>query len=178
MALAAGLNFSDVLDSLGMLPFERGFLGLECAGVVTEVGEGVRWFHPGDAVLAMAPGSFASHVTVRAELAVHKPKNLSFTEAAAVPVNYLAAWYALHGLAGISPGRRILIHAAAGGTGMAAVRLALKADAEVIGTASLGKWESLRKMGVHHIMDLMNWAMKTHPISAMGSWVSRASTSG
>lgn len=149
---AAGLNFRDVLYSLGLYPGGAVPLGNECAGEVAALGEGVEGFAVGDAVLAMAPGSFASFVTTRAEWVRHKPTALSDPEAATIPVAFLTSCYALHHLAGMSRGERVLIHAAAGGVGMAAVQLAGRVGAEVFATASPGKWPVVKSLGVEHVM--------------------------
>jgi acyl transferase domain-containing protein/NADPH:quinone reductase-like Zn-dependent oxidoreductase/acyl carrier protein/SAM-dependent methyltransferase/GNAT superfamily N-acetyltransferase len=149
---ATGLNFIDVLDALGLLPYERaGGLGGECAGEVVAVGEGVEWLKAGDRAVALAAGSFSAYVTTRAELAAVYPDQLSPVEAVTVPIAFLTAYYALHQVARIQAGDRVLIHAAAGGTGMAAVQLAQQAGAEVYATASPGKWEALRALGVEHL---------------------------
>jgi NADPH:quinone reductase-like Zn-dependent oxidoreductase/acyl carrier protein len=149
---ATGLNFIDVLDALDLLPYERaGGLGVECAGEVVAVGEGVERLKAGDRAVALAAGSFSAYVTTRAELATVYPDQLSPVEAATVPIAFLTACYALHRVARIQAGERVLIHAAAGGTGMAAVQLAQQAGAEVYATASPGKWEALRALGVEHL---------------------------
>jgi len=145
---ATGLNFIDVLDALGLLPFERNWFGVECAGEVVAVGDEVKDFQPGDGVIALAPGSFSQFVTTDARMVILKPENLSFEEAATIPANFLTAYYALNKIAKISTGNRILIHAAAGGTGMAAVQIAQQAGAEVFATASPPKWKKLQAMGI------------------------------
>ncbi|ERN42091.1 polyketide synthase module [Rubidibacter lacunae KORDI 51-2] len=159
---ATGLNFLDVVAALDLIPSEvdgvsqaelkaMGVLGGECAGVVAAVGAEVTTVAVGDAVVALAPGAFGSFVTVGAEAVAPKPSSLSFEEAAAIPVNFLTASYALQEIARLAPGQRVLIHAAAGGTGMAAVRIAQQLGAEVFATASPGKWDTLRALGVRHI---------------------------
>ncbi|MGB3534209.1 MAG: SDR family NAD(P)-dependent oxidoreductase, partial [Microcoleaceae cyanobacterium] len=148
-----GLNFIDILDSLGVLPFERNWFGVECAGEIVAVGEDVKHLKIDDAVIALAPGSFSQYVTVNAELVTLKPSHLSFEEAATIPANFITAYYALHHLANISKGDKILIHSAAGGTGMAAVKIAKAAGAEVFATASFSKWEFLKSLGIQHIMN-------------------------
>ncbi|WP_293067350.1 SDR family NAD(P)-dependent oxidoreductase [Okeania sp. SIO2B3] len=169
---ATGLNFLDVVSALGLLPqevdgvsqkhlVEMESFGGECAGEVVAVGSEVTDFHVGDLVMTMAHGSFSEYVTVDANYVAPKPENLSFEEAASIPANFLTAYYALHHVAKIKAGvhgtngqrQRILIHAAAGGTGMAAVQIAMEAGAEVFATASPPKWEALRNMGVKHIMN-------------------------
>jgi NADPH:quinone reductase-like Zn-dependent oxidoreductase/acyl carrier protein len=146
--LASGLNFRDVLNTLGMFPGDAGPLGNECAGVVVRVGADVDRVAPGDAVMAFGAGMFRRYVTVDARQVVAKPANLSWDEAAGTPLVFLTAWYALHDLASLRRGERILVHAAAGGVGMAAVQVAHMLGAEVLATASPSKWDVLRALGV------------------------------
>ena len=149
---AAGLNFRNVLDVLGILPYSFGdTIGDECAGEVAAVGAGVTNVQAGDRVVAIAYGSFSHYVTTGATLVAPIPANLSYADAASIPINFLTAHYGLHRMAQIQPGDRVLVHAATGGTGMAAVQIAQAAGAVVYGTASPGKWETLREMGVAHI---------------------------
>ena len=150
---ATGLNFIDVLDGLGLLPFEREWFGVECVGEVVRVGEGVNELKKGDRVLALAPGSFSQYVTITTQLVSHCPKNLTIEEAATIPANFLTAYYALHRLGKIKKGDRILIHSAAGGTGMAALQIAQQVGAEVFATASPNKWEFLKSLGVKNVMN-------------------------
>ncbi len=132
---AAGLNFRDVLNALGMYPGKAGPLGGECAGVVTRVGAGVQGFTPGDSVMAFAQGSLASRVTVRASWVSRRPRGIGAAEASALPIAFLTARYALERLANLQPGERVLIHAGAGGVGMAAIQLAQARGAVVYATA-------------------------------------------
>ena len=150
---ATGLNFRDVLNALNLYPGDAGPLGLECVGEVVAVGAGVERLSVGDRVMAIAPASFSQFVTVSADLAVLKPKSLSTTEAATVPTAFLTAYYALVELGKLKAGDRVLIHAAAGGVGQAAVQIARNAGAEVFATASLSKWEFLRQQGIEHIFN-------------------------
>lgn len=143
---AAGVNFLDVLNALGMVEIPA--LGLEFAGVVTEVGSSVKGLKVGDPVLGLARGSFGSSIVVDARQVVRMPGNLSFEEAATIPMTFLTAWYGLHVLGGMKSGEKVLVHAAAGGVGMAAVQLARLHGAEVYGTASEPKWPALRKLGL------------------------------
>ncbi|WP_328314311.1 amino acid adenylation domain-containing protein [Streptomyces sp. NBC_00442] len=143
---AAGVNFLDVLNALGMVEIPA--FGLEFAGVVTEVGGSVDQVKVGDAVLGLARGSFASEVVTDARQVVRMPEHLTFEEAATIPMTFLTAWYGLHELGALRPGERVLIHAAAGGVGMAAVQLAQLHGAEVYGTASEPKWPALRELGL------------------------------
>jgi acyl transferase domain-containing protein/acyl carrier protein len=151
---AAGLNFKDVLLALRRVPDSGPVLGAECAGEVVGVGAGVAGLAVGDRVLAMRPGSFSRYLTLPAGQAVARlPDGLGYAAAAALPVAFLTAAYALEGLAGLRAGERVLIHAATGGVGQAAIQLAKRAGAEVYATASAGKWAVLRELGVEHIMD-------------------------
>ncbi|MFQ3618315.1 MAG: SDR family NAD(P)-dependent oxidoreductase, partial [Cyanobacteriota bacterium] len=146
--LAAGLNFRDVLNALGRYPGEAGPLGLECVGEVVRLGAAVRDLAPGDVVVAIAPGCFSQFVTVPAVLAVPKPTTLTLAEVATLPTAMLTADYALRTAGDLQPGERVLIHAAAGGVGLAAVQLAQAVGAEVFATASPGKWAALQQRGV------------------------------
>lgn len=150
---ATGLNFRDVLNALDLYPGEAGDLGLELAGEIVAVGEGINRFKIGDKVIAIAPGSFSQSITLNAQLVALKPGHLSWEESATIPGAFLTAFYTLHTLAKIAPGDRILIHAAAGGVGLAAVQLAQKAGAEVWATASPNKWPMLQTLGVKNIMN-------------------------
>ena len=150
---ASALNFRDVLNVLGMYPGDPGAPGTECAGVVSAVGEGVSVLQPGDSVMGIAAHAFDSHALARAELLVRKPDGLTFAEAAGVPIAFLTALYGLQNLAGLKPGARVLIHAAAGGVGLAAVQIARKHGAEIFATAgSAEKHAYLKGLGVQHVM--------------------------
>jgi acyl transferase domain-containing protein len=152
--IAAAINFRDVLRALGMLAVSGGAPpGSECAGIVLETGEGVAGFQPGDEVLVVAEGSMQTSITVRQELLFPKPASLDFAHAASMPIAYLTAYHGLHRLAKIRPGERVLIHAAAGGVGQAAIQLARDAGAEIFATASPAKWSVLESAGVRHIMN-------------------------
>ncbi|WXB00245.1 SDR family NAD(P)-dependent oxidoreductase [Pendulispora brunnea] len=144
---AAGLNFRDVLDALGMYPGDAGPLGGEAAGVVLEVGAGVTHVAPGDRVMGMWPAAFGPIAIADQRTITRMPAGWSFREGASVPIVFLTAYYGLVDLAHLNAGERVLIHAAAGGVGMAATQLARHLGAEVFGTASPGKWETLRALG-------------------------------
>ena len=149
-----GLNFRDVLNALGMYPGDAGPLGGECVGRITALGEGVERFKIGDKVLAIAGGSFSKYVLAPADWVMSKPQVLNDQQAATVPMAFLTAYYGLRRLAGIKKGDRVLIHAAAGGVGMAAVQLAQWVGAEVFGTAgSPEKRAYLKSLGVDHVMN-------------------------
>ncbi len=151
---AAGLNFRDVLNALGMYKGRTGPLGGECAGVVTRVGGGVSRIKPGDEVVGVGPGCFRSFVTLDAERVWLKPERLSFAAAAALPIAFLTAQYSLEEVARIQPGESVLIHAGAGGVGLAAIQVARAAGAVVLATAgSEEKRAHLRAMGLDHVMN-------------------------
>ncbi|MFJ6661176.1 SDR family NAD(P)-dependent oxidoreductase [Streptomyces sp. NPDC091377] len=144
---ASGLNFRDVLISLGMYPGAAS-IGGEGAGVVTEVGPGVAGTEVGDRVMGLMPDSFADTAVADARMVVRMPEDWTFQEAASVPIVFLTAYYALGELAAVRPGERVLVHAGAGGVGMAAVQLARYWGAEVFATAHPSKWGTLRGLGL------------------------------
>ena len=150
---AAGLNFRDVLNALGMYPGDAGALGNECVGRVVGIGTNVTNVTVGQDVIAMGGGTLSSYATTIADYVAPRPARLSVEEAATIPVTYLTAGYALNHLAGIKRGDRVLIHAAAGGVGLAAVQLAQRAGAEIFATAgSTEKRDYLASLGIRHIM--------------------------
>jgi acyl transferase domain-containing protein/NADPH:quinone reductase-like Zn-dependent oxidoreductase/SAM-dependent methyltransferase len=151
---ATGLNFKDVLNAMGMYPGNAGPLGGECAGEVVAVGEGVTDLKVGDGVIALTAGSFSTYLTLPADLVVRKPEHLTYGEAAALAIPFITAYYTLVHLGGMRAGDRVLIHAAAGGVGLAAVQLAQRAGAEIFATAgSPEKQGYLRSLGVQHILN-------------------------
>nr|WP_241678774.1 type I polyketide synthase [Streptomyces lasalocidi] len=144
---AAGLNFRDVLIALGTYPGEAP-LGSEAAGVVLEVGAEVTDLAPGDRVMGLLMDPFGPVGITDHRMIVPMPTGWSFTQGAAMPLVFLTAYYALSELAGVRPGERLLVHAAAGGVGMAAVQLARHWGVEVYATASLAKQDAVRSSGV------------------------------
>ncbi|GDY62752.1 polyketide synthase [Streptomyces avermitilis] len=144
---AAGVNFRDVLIALDMYP-GRADLGTECAGVVLETGPGVTGLAPGDRVMGMVAGAFGPTAVADRRVLARIPDGWSFETAAATPVAFLTAYYGLVDLAGLGAGESVLVHAAAGGVGMAAVQLARHLGAEVFGTASEPKWSTLLDTGL------------------------------
>ncbi len=151
---AAGLNFRDVLGVLGMVSLPTGALGGECAGVITAVGEGVQGLTIGDRVVAFALGALRTHVHAEARLVAPMPCWMSFAHASTLPVAYLTAYHALVNVARVQPGERVLVHAAAGGVGLAAVHLAHWLGAVVVGTAgSVEKRRYLQALGVAEVFD-------------------------
>lgn len=151
---ASGLNFRDVLSALGMYPGELRHLGSDCAGEITAVGEGVTRFKPGDRVVAMAEGAFASHAVTRWEFVAPLPDGLDYEQGAAIPTAYLTADITLNLIGKLKRGDKVLIHSGAGGVGMAAIALARNAGAEIFATAgSAEKRATLSRLGVHHVLD-------------------------
>ncbi|GGK86767.1 type I polyketide synthase [Mangrovihabitans endophyticus] len=158
---AAGLNFKDVLNALGLLrqhaadtgmPYAPLPLGFEGSGTVVAAGPRAA-FAVGDDVVLSHIGSMRRRVTVPSAHAVPMPEGLSYVDAAALPTAYITAFYALHRLAGMTRGDRVLIHAGAGGVGQAAIRLARAAGAEIFATASPHKHPVLREQGVTHVLN-------------------------
>ncbi|WP_060954490.1 type I polyketide synthase [Streptomyces hygroscopicus] len=145
---AAGVNFRDALIVLGMYPGDAVFGGSEGAGVVREIGPGVTGLAVGDRVMGLFEGAFGPLAVADARTVVPVPDGWSLRQAAAVPVAYLTAWYGLVELGRVRCGESVLVHAAAGGVGMAAVRVARYLGAEVYATASPGKHGVLGEMGV------------------------------
>jgi polyketide synthase 12 len=152
---AAGVNFRDVLIALGMYPDGEAVMGSEGAGVVVEVGAGVSEVAVGDRVMGLFPQGAGTVVVTDARLVVGVPAGWSLVQAAGVSVAFLTAYYALADLAGVRAGQSLLVHAGTGGVGMAAVALARHWGVEVFATASRGKWDTLRRMGLDqdHIAD-------------------------
>ncbi len=145
---AAGVNFKDVLVTLGLLPgLDREILGREGAGVVLEVGSDVRGVGVGDRVMGLFSGCFGPRAVADRRMVVRIPDGWSFSRAASVPVAFLTAYYGLVDLARLQSGERLLVHSAAGGVGMAAVQIARHFGAEVFATASPGKWGALEALG-------------------------------
>ena len=162
--MAVGLNFRDVMYAMGLLSdeaVENGFagptMGMELSGTVTRVGKAVTEFKVGDAVVAFAPAGFAKRAITKAESAVKKPDAWSFEEAATVPTVFFTVYYALHHLARLQPGEKVLIHGAAGGVGIAAIQVARYLGAEIFATAgSDEKRDFVRLLGADHVMNSRN----------------------
>ncbi len=164
--LAAGLNFSDVMKALDLypgLPDGPVELGAECSGRITRVGpsgqttktsnRNQRW-QVGDEVVAIAPGAFASHVIVNEALVAFKPRQLSHAQAAALPIAFLTADYALNECGRLRNGDSLLIHAASGGVGLAAMQLAKLAGVKILATAGNDeKRRAAREAGASVVMD-------------------------
>src|SRR5437016_10376334 len=155
---ASGVSFAAVSARLGLYPDAPPrpcVVGYEVAGTVEQLGPGLDGDLPvGRRVVALTRfGGYAEAVAVPAPQVFAIPERMSFEEAAAVPVNYLTAVLMLRHFANVRAGDRVLVHAAAGGVGMAAIQLCRIAAAEVIGTASAAKHALLREAGVAHAID-------------------------
>ncbi len=158
---ATGLNFRDVMYTLGVLSdeaVEGGFtgptLGLEFAGVVRRTGSRVADFAPGDRVLGFGQNSFTNRVITKAASVTRIPHGLSYEAAATIPSAFFTVHYALNHLAQLAQGEKILIHGAAGGVGIAAIQMAKQCGAEIFATAgSDQKRDFLRLMGIQHVFD-------------------------
>jgi acyl transferase domain-containing protein/NADPH:quinone reductase-like Zn-dependent oxidoreductase/NAD(P)-dependent dehydrogenase (short-subunit alcohol dehydrogenase family)/acyl carrier protein len=152
---ALGINFMNLMSALGIYPGKvNGFatLGIECAGVVTHIGDQVKHLAVGDRVMGMAYHTMASHVLVNADLLRPIPNGMSFEDAATIPVVYLTVYYSLVRLANLQPGERVLIHAATGGVGLAAIQVAQSIGAEIYATAgSESKRALLKQMGIRYV---------------------------
>ena len=154
---AAGLNFADTIARAGLYPPAPRppcVLGYEVSGVVEAVGPAVTGVPVGQRVMAGTRfGGQAEVVVVPEDSVLPLPERLSFAQGAAFVVNYATAYAALHVLGGLREGDRVLIHAAAGGVGLAATQLARNAGAEIFGTASASKHDAIRRHGVQHPID-------------------------
>jgi acyl transferase domain-containing protein/acyl carrier protein len=170
----AGLNFMDVLLVLGIVaPDQAGpiTLGGECSGRVTAVGSRVQGLAVGDEVIAVAPFSFGRTTRTLAQFVVPKPNRLTFEQAASVPLVFMTAEYALNHLAHLQQGERVLIHAAAGGVGLAAVQLARLARAEIFATAGSDEKKAyLRDIGVTHVMNSRSLDFADEVLRATGGY--------
>jgi acyl transferase domain-containing protein/thioesterase domain-containing protein/NADPH-dependent curcumin reductase CurA/NAD(P)-dependent dehydrogenase (short-subunit alcohol dehydrogenase family)/acyl carrier protein len=164
---AAALNFADVLKAAGV--FADAPFGMECAGVIERVGAGVTELCPGDEVVAIGPDSFRSHVTRDARLVAPKPAFLSLEEAATLPAAFMTVWYSLEHVARLRRGERVLIHAASGGVGLAAVQVARLAGAEIYATAgSKEKRAFLEGLGIRHVFESRSLAFADEVLARTG----------
>ncbi len=154
---AAGINFADIMARMGLYPDAPklpAVMGYEVSGIVDAVGDNVTSVRVGDRVAAYTRfGGYSDVVVVPAERAARVPDTLSFEKAAAIPVNYLTAWLMLVHLGNVRAGESVLIHAGAGGVGLAALQIARWKGAIVYATASSSKHERLRAAGVTHCID-------------------------
>ncbi|MCX7117671.1 MAG: SDR family NAD(P)-dependent oxidoreductase [Legionellales bacterium] len=159
--VASGLNFRDIMYSMGLIPdeaVEDGFLGptlgMEFAGVVLAVGKDVTDFSVGSRVMGFAPASFSSIAITKAYAITLIPELWRYQDAATIPIAFFTAYYAIHHLARLEAGERILIHGAAGGVGLAAIQVAREIGADIYTTAgSSEKRDFLQLMGIEHRYD-------------------------
>ncbi|MDE2801312.1 MAG: SDR family NAD(P)-dependent oxidoreductase [Chloroflexota bacterium] len=148
---AAGLNFSDVLISVGAVDLDPQ-LGDEFCGRITEVGPGVTEFNVGDRVLGLGIGTFRPEVVTRAAMVAPAPDGMPAAALATFPTSFVSAEIAFQ-MSGLHAGDRVLIHTASGGVGLAAIQLVRAAGAEVFATASGPKQAYLRSLGIEHVFD-------------------------
>jgi synaptic vesicle membrane protein VAT-1 len=169
---AAGINFADTMARVGLYPDAPKppcVMGYEVSGEVESLGEGVSAFTVGDRVMAGTRfGGQAELVAVPADQALLLPERLSFEQGAAFPVNYGTAYAALIIMGSLREGDRVLIHAAAGGVGIAATQIARNVGAEVFGTASPAKHDAIRAQGVTHPIDYRNQDFATEVMRITG----------
>jgi acyl transferase domain-containing protein len=157
----SALNFRDVLNVLGLYPGDAGNPGAEFCGSVVRTGEGVSEYRVGDQVMGIAWGSFASFVTTPEALIAPVPEGWSTAEGSASPNVFLTAFHCLLHIGRLRRGERVLIHAAAGGVGLAAVQLAAHLGAEIFVTAgNPQKRDYLRSLGLLHVFDSRTLAFR------------------
>ena len=162
---ACGLNFLDVFRAMGLV--EEGLLGEELCGRIVETGTDVTTVSAGDRVAGFAFGTFGPEVVTREELVAPAPPGLSATALATVPSVFVTCVLSFE-LSGLKAGDRVLIHAGAGGVGLAAIQLAKAAGAEVFATASAPKQAYLRALGVSHVFDSRSTAFGHDILDATG----------
>ncbi|MEA2347076.1 MAG: hypothetical protein QOG62_863 [Thermoleophilaceae bacterium] len=154
---AAGINFADIMARMGLYPDAPKVpcvVGYEFAGVVESLGEGAEGVAVGDRVMGGTRfGGYSERVAVAVDQLVPLPGDWSFEEGAAFPVNYATAYAGLCRYGSLQAGERVLLHAAAGGVGIAATQVAKHVGAEIFGTASASKHDVIRGFGVDHPID-------------------------
>ena len=163
---ACGLNFLDVFRAMGLV--EEGLLGEEFCGRIAETGSDVATVTVGDRVAGFAFGTFGPEVVTREELVALAPADVSATALATIPSVFVTSVLSFE-LAGLKAGDRVLIHAGAGGVGLAAIQLARAAGAEVFATASMRKQAYLRSLGVEHVFDSRSTAFGRDILDATGN---------
>ncbi len=162
---AAGVNFADVAARAGLYPDAPKppmVVGYEVSGVIDEIGAGVEGLSEGDGVMARTrSGGYSSSVVVPGERVQPVPDDLDLRTAAGVQVTYLTSYLMLNRLGSVRPGDWVLIHAAAGGVGLAALQLAKHLGALTIGTASAAKHPRLGELGLDHAIDYRSQDFET-----------------
>ena len=151
--LMAGLPYPIRIAGYGMRAPKTRVRGLDVAGRVEAVGKDVTSLKPGDAVFGIADGSFAEYARAREDKLAPKPANLTFEQAAAVPVSALTALQGVRDRGEVQPGQRVLIIGASGGVGTFAVQIAKAFGAEVTGVCSTAKVDLVRSLGADHVID-------------------------
>ena len=147
---ASGLNYWDVFRSLGFI--EEGLMGREMTGHILRVGSDVSSVSVGDHIVGLGFGAFGPEMTTHEELVAPAPPDFSVSELATVPSPFVSAALSFE-LSGLEAGERVLVHAGAGGLGLAALQLVQTAGAQVFATASVPKQAYLRSLGVEHVFD-------------------------
>jgi acyl transferase domain-containing protein/NADPH:quinone reductase-like Zn-dependent oxidoreductase/acyl carrier protein len=151
---ATSLNFRDILNAMQLYPGNAGDLGYECCGEVIAIGKKVSQFKVGEKVIVFGQGLFANERIISQNQCVSLPNQLTPAQGASIPVAYLSAYYALFELANLKSGQKILIHAASGGVGLAAIAFALSKRCKIFATASNVKQDYLRNtIGLTHVYD-------------------------
>ena len=161
---AFGLNFRDVFIAIGLVD---DFMGGEFCGRVLEVGDDVSSVAVGDRVVGMTFKNYGSETVTLEKMIVPAPPGFSVTELATIPTAFVSAALSFE-LSGLNAGDRVLIHAGAGGVGLAAIQLAQAAGAEVFATASARKRDYLRSLGVVHVFDSRTTAFGEDILEATG----------
>jgi synaptic vesicle membrane protein VAT-1 len=153
--LRSGINFADLMARVGLYPDAPPLpcvVGYEVSGTVDRIGKGVTAVKPGDRVMAMPKfGGYTDTLMVPEAQVFPMPAQMTFDQAAALPVVYLTAYTMMIFTGNLRPRSKVLIHSAAGGVGLAAIELAKTRDCEIFGLASKGKHDFLRSQGVHHV---------------------------
>ena len=157
---ASGVNFADTMARVGLYrdaPPLPCVVGYEVAGTIDQAGAGVPASRIGERVVTFTRfGGYSELVCVPQDWALRIPERTSFSEAAALPVQWVTAWHMIVFLGNLRRGQRMLVQAAAGGVGTAAIQIAKRIGAEVIGTASAGKHARLKELGLDHAVDYRN----------------------
>jgi NADPH:quinone reductase-like Zn-dependent oxidoreductase len=151
--LMAGLPYLVRIMGFGLLRPKTRVPGRDVAGTVEAVGKNVAQFKAGDQVFGICDGAFAEHACGKAKQFAPKPANLSFEQAAAVPISALTALHGLREAGQLKPGQKVLVIGASGGVGTYAVQLAKAVGAEVTGVCSTAKTDLVRSIGADHVID-------------------------
>ncbi|MEV6881481.1 MULTISPECIES: NAD(P)-dependent alcohol dehydrogenase [unclassified Streptomyces] len=142
-----------LLGGMGVTRPKHRVAGIDAAGVVEDVGAGVRGFGPGDPVLGFCPGAFAEYASTSASLLVPAPADLTFEQAAALPMGAVTALRGIRTVGRVGAGQRVLVNGAGGGVGSFAVQIAAALDAEVTGVCSARNTDLVRSLGATRVLD-------------------------